>query len=223
MANVSKTDDLNAKDINNKNFDNSTLRAELYRQLKQREHHWWQACQHLIRLKERQMFWFGDNSFMMWLLWQLVSYVVVAMVLMSISKLLNISLPLWQYVALFVLQTLIFIIMLAFKGQLANNLQRRINKQELLREEALNEMTILAADSLYLDVHEKAPISLKALYEHYDAQFHLSSLQCLLKQEVDAGRLLLTEQQLEANILPPNLADDELNEHASEMIYKSII
>lgn len=223
MASVSKTDDLNAKDINNKNFDNSMPRAELYRQLKQREHHWWQARQHLIRLKERQMFWFGDNSFMMWLLWQLVSYVVVAMVLMSLSKLLNISLLLWQYVALFGLQTLIFIVILSFKGRLANNLQRQIRKQELQREEALNEMTILAVDSLYLDVHAKAPISLKALYEHYDAQFHLSSLHHLLKKEVDAGRLLLGEQQLEANILPPDLADDELNEHASEMIYKSII
>lgn len=223
MASVSKTDDLNAKHIQNKNLGNSTPRTELYKQLKQRENHWWQARHHLIRLQERQMFWFGDNSFMMWLLWQLVSYVVVATVLMLLSRLFSISLPLWQYVALFVLQTLIFIIMLAFKGRLANNLQRRINEQEVLREEALNEMIILADDSLYLDVHAKAPISLQALYEHYDAKFHLSSLQCLLKKEVDAGRLLLGEQQVDANILPPDLADDELNAHASEMIYRSIL
>ncbi|WP_296236421.1 hypothetical protein [Psychrobacter sp. UBA5136] len=222
MSSVLKTDERGATDINEQQFDGNQ-RAELYEQLIQREHSWWQTRQQLILLKERQMFWFGDNSLMMWLLWQLVSYVVVALILMLLSRLLNMSLPLWQYITLFAIQTLIFIVMLGFKGRFANHLQSKINQADVLREEVLNEMTILAADTLYRDVHAKAPISLQQIYEYYDAEFHLASLQRLLQKEVDAGRLMLGQRQLEAEILPLELADDELKEHASEMIYKSVI
>ena len=221
MSSVLQTDERSAKDINDKGFDGNQ-RAELYAQLKQREHVWWQARQQLTLLKERQMFWFGDNSFMMWLLWQLVSYVIVAMVLMLLSKLLDIALPLWQYMSLFVIHTLIFIVMLGFKGRIATHLQHKINQADVLREEALNEMTILAADTLFTDVHAKAPISLQQIYEYYDAEFHLASLHRLLQREVDAGRLMLG-QQVEAEILPLELADEELKELASEMVYKSVL
>ena len=222
MSSVLQTDERSAKDINDKGFDGNP-RAELYAQLKQREHVWWQARQQLTLLKERQMFWFGDNSFMMWLLWQLVSYVIVAMILMLLSKLLDISLPLWQYIGLFAIQTLIFIGMLYFKGRFASHLQSKINQADVLREELLNEMTILAADSLYRDVHAKAPISLRQIYEYYDGKFRLASLQRLLQKEVEAGRLILGQQQLKAQTLPLELADDELKENASEIIYKSIL
>ncbi|WP_201620339.1 hypothetical protein [Psychrobacter maritimus] len=221
MSSVLQTDERSAKDINDKGFDGNQ-RAELYAQLKQREHNWWQARQQLTLLKERQMFWFGDNSLMMWLLWQLVSYVIVAMVLMLLSKLLDIALPLWQYMSLFVIHTLIFIVMLGFKGRIATHLQHKINQADVLREEALNEMTILAADTLFTDVHAKAPISLQQIYEYYDAEFHLASLHRLLQREVDAGRLMLG-QQVEAEILPLELADEELKELASEMVYKSVL
>ena len=160
---------------------------------------------------------------MMWLLWQLVSYVVVAMILMLLSKLLNMSLPLWQYMSLFAIQTLIFIGMLSFKGRIANHLQNKINQADVLREEALNEMTILAADSLYPDVHAKAPISLQQIYEYHDAEFHLASLHRLLQREVEAGRLMLGQQQIGAEVLPLELADEELKDHASEMVYKSVL
>ena len=222
MSSVLKTNERGAKDITVQHFDGSQ-RVELYEQLKQREQNWWQARQQLTLLKERQMFWFGDNSFMMWLLWQLVSYVVVAMILMLLSKLLNMSLPLWQYMSLFAIQTLIFIGMLSFKGRIANHLQNKINQADVLREEALNEMTILAADSLYPDVHAKAPISLQQIYEYYDAEFHLASLHRLLQREVEAGRLMLGQQQLGAEVLPLELADEELKDHASEMVYKSVL
>lgn len=222
MSSVLKTDERGAKDINVQQFEGSQ-RVELYEQLKQREHNWWQARQQLTLLKERQMFWFGDNSFMMWLLWQLVSYVVVAMALMLLSKLSNISLPLWQYMGLFVIQTLIFIVMLGLKGRMATHLQNKINQVDVLREEALNEMTILAADTLYNDVHAKAPISLQQIFEYYDGEFHLASLHRLLQKEVDAGRLMLGQQQVEAEILPLELADEELKEMASEMVYKSVL
>ena len=222
MSSVLKTDERGTTDINEQQFDGNQ-RAELYEQLIQREHSWWQTRQQLTLLKERQMFWFGDNSLMMWLLWQLVSYVVVALILMLLSRLLNMSLPLWQYITLFAIQTLIFIVMLGFKGRFANHLQSKINQADVLREEVLNEMTILAADTLYRDVHAKAPISLQQIYEYYDAEFHLASLQRLLQKEVDAGRLMLGQRQLEAEILPLELADDELKEHASEMIYKSAL
>lgn len=222
MSSVLKTNERGAKDINVQHFDGSQ-HVELYEQLKQREQNWWQARQQLTLLKERQMFWFGDNSFMMWLLWQLVSYVVVAMILMLLSKLLNMSLPLWQYMSLFAIQTLIFIGMLSFKGRIANHLQNKINQADVLREEALNEMTILAADSLYPDVHAKAPISLQQIYEYYDAEFHLASLHRLLQREVEAGRLMLGQQQIGAEVLPLELADEELKDHASEMVYKSVL
>ena len=222
MSSVLKTNERGAKDIIVQHFDGSQ-RVELYEQLKQREQNWWQARQQLTLLKERQMFWFGDNSFMMWLLWQLVSYVVVAMILMLLSKLLNMSLPLWQYMSLFAIQTLIFIGMLSFKGRIANHLQNKINQADVLREEALNEMTILAADSLYPDVHAKAPISLQQIYEYYDAEFHLASLHRLLQREVEAGRLMLGQQQIGAEVLPLELADEELKDHASEMVYKSVL
>ena len=222
MSSVVKTNERGAKDITVQHFDGSQ-RLELYEQLKQREQNWWQARQQLTLLKERQMFWFGDNSFMMWLLWQLVSYVVVAMLLMLLSKLLNMSLPLWQYMSLFAIQTLIFIGMLVFKGRIANHLQNKINQADVLREEALNEMTILAIDSLYPDVHAKAPISLQQIYEYYDAEFHLASLHRLLQREVEAGRLMLGQQQIGAEVLPLELADEELKDHASEMVYKSVL
>lgn len=223
MPSVSKTDDISAHSISTPHVANKQPRTKIYELLKQREQSWWQARQQLISRKERKMFWYGDNSMMMWLLWQLVSYVIVAMVLMLFNNLLNLSLALWQYVALFVLQTLIFIALLAAKGRMANNLQRKIEKNELVREEALNEMVILAEDSLYPDVHAKSPISLKQLYEYLDGRFHLVSLHHLLQKEVAAGRLILGHQQLDAEILPPDLADDELDEHASEMVYKSTL
>ena len=223
MPSISKANGLNATDIEYENSDDTRQRTKLYELLKQREQSWWQARQQLISHKERKMFWFGENSLMMWSLWQLVSYVIVAMVLMLLSNLFGILLPLWQYIALFVLQTAIFIAMFAAKGRMANNLQRKIDKDELMREETFNEMIILAEDSFYPDVHAKSPISLRHLYEYLDGHFHLTSLHCLLQKEVDAGRLMLGYQQVDAKILPPGLADDELNEHASEMIYKSTL
>ncbi|WAI88628.1 hypothetical protein SC65A3_02105 [Psychrobacter sp. SC65A.3] len=222
MSSMLKTDSLDAKDINEKYFDNHES-LDVYKQLKQREQTWWKSRQQLTLLRERQMFWFGDNSFMMWLLWQLVSYIVVAMVLMLLSKLLDISLPLWQYIALFVIQTLIFIVMLSFKDRLARQLQYKINQADLSREEMLNEMTILASDSLYRDVHAKAPISLKQIYRYYNAEFRLASLHRLLQKEVDAGRLMYGDQKVEADILPLELADDALKEYARGIIYKSLI
>lgn len=223
MPSVSKTEESDVEHINHDNVSSHQHHTRLYELLKQREQYWWQARHQLLNRKERKMVWYSENSFMMWLLWQLVGYVVVAMVLMLISNLLNISLPLWQYMALFVLQTAIFVFMLMAKGRMANKLQRKIDKDEMISEEAFNEMVILAEDSLFPDVHANAPISLKQLYDYFDGQFHLTSLYRLLQKEVDAGRLLLTQQQLDAKVLPPDLADNELDDHASEMIYKSMI
>lgn len=244
MPSMLRTEDINiensnvkdiniAEDVNNENssantirnlyVDDSQQRMKLYGLLQQREQCWWQARQQLISRKERKMVWYGENSLMMWLLWQLVGYVIVAMALMLLNNLLDISLTLWQYFALFVLQTVIFIFMLAAKGRTASILQRKIDKDEMVREETFNEMAILAEDSLYPDVHANSPVSLKQLYEYFDGRFHLATLHCLLQKEVDAGRLMLGKQQIDAKILPPDLADDELDEHASEMIYKSTL
>ena len=222
MSSMLETDSLGAMDIKERYFDNQQD-LDVYERLKQLEQAWWKTRKQLILLKERQMFWFGDNSFMMWLLWQFVSYIVVAMVLMLLSKLLDVSLPLWQYIALFVIQTLIFVVMFSLKGRIARYLADKINREDLSREEMLNEMTILAADSLYRDVHARAPISLKQIYRYYDAQFRLASLHRLLQNEIDAGRLMYGEQKVDAGILPLELADDALKEYARGIIYKSLI
>ncbi len=222
MSSMLETDSLGAMDIKERYFDNHQDLG-VYEKLQQLEQAWWKTRQHLILLRERQMFWFGDNSFMMWLLWQFVSYIVVAMVLMLLSKLLDISLPLWQYIALFVIQTLIFVVMFAFKDRLARRLADKINQEDLSREEMVNEMTILARDSLYPDVHTRAPISLKQIYRFYDAQFRLASLHRLLQNEIEAGRLMYGEQKVDASILPLELADDALKEYARGIIYKSLI
>ena len=223
MSGMLNNDSLIDNDSSDQHLDQGLPRDELYKRLKEREQFWWQARQQLIARQEKKMFWYGDNSLFMWLLWQLVGYVVVAMILMLLNNLLNISLTLWQYMALFVLQTVFFISMLAMKGRLENNLQRKIDNDELMGEEAFNEMTVLAEDCLYPDVHAHAPISLEQLDDRLNGQFHLASLQRLLQKEVEAGRLILTQQQLEISILPPDLADDEFNEHASEIIYKSTL
>lgn len=223
MSGVLNNDSLIAKDISHQNLDEGVQRADLYKLLKEREQCWWHARQQLISRQEKKMFWYGDNSLFMWLLWQLVAYVVVAMVLMLLNNFLNMSLTLWQYVALFVIQTIFFISMLAAKGRLENYLQRKIDNDELMSEEMLNEMVILAEDSLYPDVHAKSPISLEQLDDYLDGKFHLASLQCLLQKEVNAGRLMLSQQQLEIAILPPDLADNELHEHADEIFYKSTL
>ena len=222
MSSMLETDSLGAMDIKERYFDNQQD-LDVYERLKQLEQAWWKTRKQLILLKERQMFWFGDNSFMMWLLWQFVSYIVVAMVLMLLSKLLDVSLPLWQYISLFVIQTLIFVVMFSIKGRIARYLADKINREDLSREEMLNEMTILAADSLYRDVHARAPISLKQIYRYYDAQFRLASLHRLLQNEIDAGRLMYGEQKVDAGILPLELADDALKEYARGIIYKSLI
>lgn len=191
--------------------------------LKDCEQEWWQARQRLITLKERRMFWFGDNSLIMWLLWQFVSYVIVAIVIMLISRIFDISLTLGQYSAIFLVQTIIFIAMFAIKGRLANRLQNSINEANIARAQALSEMVILAADSVFPDTHRIAPISLQQIYERYDGALRLASLQCLLQSEIDAGRLLLGEHQIEAQVLPPELADHELPTYADQMIYKSLV
>ena len=159
----------------------------------------------------------------MWLLWQLVGYVVLAMALMLISNVLDISLTTWQYVAVFVVLTLCFVSAFALKGRLANQLQRRIDKDELVREQTFNEMIVIAEDSLYPDVHAKSPISLAQLHGYIHHQLHLVSLQRLLQKEVDAGRLVLSHLSFEMDILPPDLADAELKQHADKIIYKSTL
>lgn len=203
--------------------DNGERRTAFYQELQRRERQWWQARHRLITLQERQIFWFGENSLIMWLLWQLVSYVGVALALMLLSKLFAVHLSLWQYMTVFGVQTALFITMFALKGRLANLMQDNIHKADLVREQMLNEMVILASDSIFPDIHAHAPISLQHIHERYNAQLRLASLQCLLQKEIDAGRLLLSQREIEARILPPELADDELSPHAGDMIYKSLL
>lgn len=202
---------------------NGERRTSFYQELQRREQQWWQARHRLITLQEREMFWFGENSLIMWLMWQLVSYVGVALALMLLSKLFEVNLYLWQYITVFGVQTAFFILMFVMKGRLANLMQDNIHKADLVREQMLNEMVILASDSIFPDIHAQSPISLQHIHERYDAQLRLASLQCLLQKEIDAGRLLLSQLEIEARILPPELADAELSPHASGMIYKSLL
>lgn len=203
--------------------DDRQARAEFYQQLQKHEAHWWQTRQRLILLKERHLFWFGDNSMMMWLLWQLVAYAVAALLILSASNFFDVHITLLQYLGVFAAQTLFFMVMMVFKGRLANRMQNSIEKADLAREQALNEMYILASDSIFPDIHAQSPISLQSIHERYDANLRLASLQCLLQKEIDAGRLLLADYEIEAKVLPPEIADHELSPLAGDMIYKSLI
>ncbi len=215
--------DNSTNDVENINGDTGLKNASSCEQLTQREQQWWEARQSLIALEERWMFWFGDNSLIMWLLWQLVSYFIVAVVLMLLSNLLNVELYLWIYMTVFGAQTALFVIMLSSKGRLANRLQNRIDSADLVREQALNEMHILASDLILPAIHASAPISLQTIHERYKSHLKLASLQRLLQKEVDAGRLILGQYQIEAEVLPPELADEALSPYADKMIYKSLI
>lgn len=217
----------NPNNVDSDNFnikDNSTERCDLVcNHLKAREVQWWQARRRMVTLKERQVFWFGDNSTMMWLLWQLVAYVVIAILLMLSARLLGISWSYWGYMLVFGLQTIFFFGMFAFKGHLANRIQNRIDKADITCEQAFNEMVVLAKDSIFADIHAQSPISLMAIYERYDAQLHLASLRCLLQGEVESGRLIIKQKRVDADILPIDLADKDLAKHATEILYRSTL
>lgn len=206
---------------NNQNSEDHNTRV--CQQLKKREKQWWKARQRLVKLRERQIFWYGENSPMMWLLWQLVSYVVVAIGFMLLFKMLNMRLTLNQYLLIFAIQTMVFITFFALKGRFKEHLQNKIYRAELHRDQALNEMIILASDSIFPDIHTRSPLSLKSIHQQHNQHLRLASLHCLLNTEVDAGRLILQQQQIKADVLPLELADNELSLIADSLIYKSII
>ncbi|MBU5616648.1 hypothetical protein KPY62_05950 [Psychrobacter sp. TAE2020] len=206
------------------NISSSSMQgSKVYKQLIRCEQQWWKTRQRLVILKERQLFWYGDNSLKMWLLWQLLSYIVIAIVLMMLSKLLQLHLTLWQGVMVFGLQTLFFVGMLVSKTKLSKHMQHNIDQQSLIREQALTEMNILASDSILPDIHANTPISLQHIYERYDAQLRRASLQRLLQIEVEAGRMMLGAQNLLVEILPPEFADNELIPYARKMVYTSTL
>ena len=221
MLNASKADNVSLKDFNKS--DSRMLRTESHKLLQQYEQQWWQARQRLIALEQRKMSWFGESSIIMWFLWQMVSYVVVAIVLLLLVRLLNIELSAGHYIAVFGVQTLFFMIMFASRGKLATHLQNKIDQADLVREQALNEMIIIAEDSIIPDIHANAPISLQQVYERYNAQFRIASLQRLLQEEVDNGRLILGQHQIEAEVLSPELVEDGLLPNTGEMVYRSLI
>ena len=221
MLNAPKVNNFNTKDF--KESDSNVLRAESHEPLKQREQQWWQARQQLITLEERKIFWYGESSAIMWFLWQMASYVVVAIALLFLVRVLDIELSAWHYSAVFGVQTLFFVMMFASRGKLAAHLQTKIDQADLVREQALSEMIILASDSIIPDIHARAPVSLQQIYERYDAQFRMASLQRLLQEEIDAGRLILAQHQVESEVLPPELIEDGLLPHTGEMVYRSIV
>lgn len=195
----------------------------VYQQLRKREQQWWKARQQLVVLKQRQIFWYGDNSIAMWLLWQLISYVVVATMLMLLNHLLNIRPTWWEYALVFGLQTLFFIVTFVFRNKLARRLQNKIYKANKVREQAFSEMVILANDSIFPDIHANTPISLQHIYERYEAQLRITSLQRLLQKEIDAGRLFLINHQTESQPLLTEFADNELIPYIGKLVYKSVI
>lgn len=135
----------------------------------------------------------------------------------------DIQLSLWQYSFIFALQAVIFLIMLASKGKLANKLQNSIDKTDMEREQALSEMISLATDCIFPNIHANAPISLQHIHQCYGSQLRLSSLQYMLQKEIEAGRLILGEQQTQTQMLIPEFAEDELPSYADKMIYKSLV
>lgn len=216
------------KKLDNNNFDiDQSPRVEprpiICDQLRAREQQWCHARKRISTLQERQMFWYGDNSSIMWLLWQLVAYVVAAIILMLSTRLLGFSMSVWVYPLVFGLQTILFFVLLHKKGRLANRIQTILTKTEMTCKQAFNEMDVLAKDSVFPDVHANSPLSLKCIYERCEAQLHLITLRCLLQKEVEAGRMIIKQKRVDADVLPIDLADEDLIEHASEIIYKSTL
>lgn len=145
------------------------------------------------------------------------------MVLMLLEKAVNLSLSIEVYLIVFALQMLIFVIMLTLKGRLGNYLQDSIHNQEIIIEQVLNEMAILASDSLFLEVHDAAPVSLQHIYERHNAQLRLTSLYRLLQHEIQAGRFDIKSTAARGRCAPSRACRWSTVLQANDMIYRSVV
>lgn len=200
----------------------STLDGTLMNLLTAQEREWLIAREQEIALRSRMVFWFGDNSNILWLLTQMIAYAIIAMIIMFFSSAFDWDLSVWHYAAVFILDTILFVIAYSFRDRLAKRLEQRIIQSDQLREQALNKLYALARDSILPDIHAHSPLSLLAIESRYQYRLQLVSLQLILQKEIEQGRLLLNHQDFSVQ-LPPEFADYELYQFAEKMIYKSLL
>lgn len=207
-----------ANDINSLSKIDGTLMHLLTAQ----EREWLIAREQVIALRSRMVFWFGDHSNILWLLTQMIAYAIIAMIIMFISRVFNWDLSVWHYAAVFIFDTILFVIVYSSRGLLAQRLEQRIIQSDQRREQALNKLYALAQNSILPDIHAHSPLSLLAIESRYQYRLQLVSLQMILQKEVEQGRLLLNHQDFSVQ-MPPEFADYELHQFAEKMVYKSLL
>jgi hypothetical protein len=200
----------------------STINGNMMDLLIDQEREWLMAREKVIALQSRMLFWYGDNSNILWVLSQLISYAIGTMLLMFLSRLFDWDLTLWHYVAVFIIQTAAFVIAYTSRGRLAQRLERRIAQSDQRREQSLDRLYTLATDSILRDIHAHTPLTLLDIESRYQYRLQLASLQLILQKEVEQGRLLLNHQDFTVH-LPPEFAEYELHQYAGQMIYKSML
>lgn len=200
----------------------STINGSKMNVLTAQEREWLAAREHVIALQSRLLFWFGDNSNILWMLAQLISYAIGITVLMFLSRVFDWDIALWHYVVVIIIQTAIFVLAYSSRGRLAHRLEQRIAESDQRRAQSLDKLYTLAVDSILPDIHAHSPLSLSAIESRYQYRLQLASLQLILQKEIENGRLLLSHQDFTVH-LPPEFADYELHQYAEQMIYKSLI
>lgn len=200
----------------------STVDGTKMNLLTNQEREWLAAREQVIALRSRMIFWYGDNSNILWLLAQMIAYAIIAMVLMFCSRAFDWNLTIWHYMAVFILDTILFIVTFSSRRRLAQHLERRIVRADQHREQALQKLYALAVETILPDIHAHSPLSLSAIENRYQYRLQLASLQLILQKEIEQGRLLLNHQDFAVH-LPPEFAEYELHQYAGQMIYKSLL
>ncbi|WP_131668223.1 hypothetical protein [Psychrobacter pygoscelis] len=210
------------KAINDQDWLLPLVNSDMIERLILCEQRWFHIREHMIARQSRMVFWFGDNSRVTWLLALLISYVISSMLMMLVMNTLGWERSLRDCALFFVGQGIVFLIIYTLRAKLAQQLQQSINKFDWELEQILNDMYELANVSILPDIHSHAPLSLTEIGQRYHSELQLTSLQLILKKEIEKGRMLLNYQDFEID-LPPEFAESELIEYASNMIYKSLL
>lgn len=199
-----------------------TVSQPLMQQLLRCERHWQKSRGRLISLEAQKVFWFGKDSGVAWVVAQLISYVVVIMCFMAAAQLFALDWSIWDYAWVLLLQSLVFVAFYSSRRHLERHLQARIERWSQESEQSLVAMYNAAVTTILPDIHAHAPLSLMAIKSRYNHQIKMTSLERILRQEIDSNRMRLNAQGLEV-WLPPEFAEEELRAQANKMIYRSLL
>lgn len=191
-------------------------------QLRLCERRWLKARERLISLAAQKEFWFGSQSAITWLMAQMVSYVVILMLAMLMSKLFVWPHSGWLYLWLFLAQPVFFILLYIGRAPLQSKLQSRMTKYNRLRAQALADMHLIATIEVLRDIHKHTPLSLRDIDRRYEQQIQMVSLHRILQKEVEENRMRVSSNGHDIS-LPPEFAEDQLHIDADKLIYRSLL